>query len=292
MLYDLKQNIFKLILGRKKNPIFKIYGGRMMYQIYKPNHIGTEYINFILFKICPTWEYLTDFVNGRFYMNTNLFFSKNEKKGCLTDAQFDELEGTETLLNSTKDEELVIDFSEEKPRIIQGKRGEFDYKGTPIINAELGKNKPVNIYCMYSVWNGRQNDIITKVDTRIMTEFGNYFAIVLNRTEFLNRIENALKQLPYRLKTDLQYQFVNYVDTENQSYVNLGVFNKDKKYTFQNEFRIALEIDRDPAPLKYFEVGDLSDIVLIGKTEYLLNIEFKENNLKIGKTQIPVVWDE
>jgi len=261
-----------------------------MYNIYKPRHIGEEYSSSILIKICPNLKYLLDFVSGNFFMNTNMHFSKNEKNEILTDAQFDRLEGTETLLNETEDIELVMDFSEKKARIIQGKRGEFEYNGVPIINAEVGRNRPHNIYCLYSVWFGRENGAITKVDERIRTGLGEYAAIILNKEEFLNRVEKAAKKVPYKLKSDIQFGFVDYIDTKNQPLVNLGVFRKDAKYKYQNEFRIALELDRDPEPLNYFEVGDLSDIVMIGKTKYLLKINIGDNYVKVGETQIPIKW--
>lgn len=49
-----------------------------MYKVYKPLHIGSEYYSSILFKVCPNWKHLMDFVEGRFYMNTNAFFSNIE----------------------------------------------------------------------------------------------------------------------------------------------------------------------------------------------------------------------
>lgn len=263
-----------------------------MYKVYKPLHIGKDYYSSILFKVCPNLLYLKDFVEGRFFMNTNAFFSEKEKKGILSDGQFDKLEGTQTLLNSTEDVELVIDFTEEEPRILQGKRGEIEYRGTPIINAKLSIKQPFNIYCMYSVWYGRKNGLITKVDGRIKAELGEYFAIILDKEEFLNRVERAVKNLPYNLKSDIQYGFVNYIKTEKHPYVDLGIFKKDEKYMYQNEFRIALELDREPAPLQYFEVGDLSDIVLGGKTEELLGIEFKDNCIHIGESKLPIKWAE
>lgn len=260
-----------------------------MYDIYKPKHIGNEYNNAILIKICPKWEYLMDFVRGRFYMNTNILFSKMEKEGSLTNAQFDRLEGTETILNSTKDIELVMDFSEEKPKILQGIRGTFEYKGTPIINAELGRNKPRNIYCLYSIWHGYKNNMITKVDERILSGFGEYFALIRDKEEFLNRVKKAVNKIPYKLKSDIGYGFVDYIDTNHKPYIELGPFRKDKKYIYQNEFRIVLELDRKPEPLKYFEVGDLSDIVLVGKTKYLLDIKLEDNTIKIGNSEIHII---
>lgn len=259
-----------------------------MYNCRRPKHIGNEYISAILIKICPNWEYLMDFVRGRFYMNTNILFSEMEKESLLTNAQFDRLEGTDTILNSTEDIELVMDFSEEKPRILQGIRGSFEYTGAPIINAELGTDKPRNIYCLYSIWHGYKNNVITKVDERILNGLGEYFAIILNKEEFLNRVKKAVDKIPYKLKSDIQYGFVNYIDTKHEPYIELGPFRKDKKFIYQNEFRIALELDRKPEPLKYFEVGDLSDIVLVGKTKYLLDIKFEDNTIKIGNSQIPV----
>lgn len=273
----------------RKNSNIKIWGCGM-YQVHKPKHIGGEYPNSILIKVCPNWNFLMDFVSGKFFMNTSNWFSKNENEKNLTSSQFDYLEDAKLLLNATEDVDLVIDFTEKEARIIQGKHGAFKYNGTPIVNTTHGRKAPSNIYCLYSVWHGHENATITKVDDRIRTGFGEYFAIILNKEEFLNRVERAAKKLLYKLNSNIQYGFVNYINTKSFPSVNLDTFIKDEKFIYQNEFRIALELDREPAPLQYFEVGDLSDIVLIGKTKYLLQIKLEDNCIHIGKSQIPVKW--
>lgn len=258
-----------------------------MYNVCGPKHIGSEYTSYALIKICFEQQYLSDFVAGRFYMNNNIYFSKREKN-LLTNAQIDILEGTETVLNSTEDIELVVDFWGEKPGILQGKRGSFGNNVMSIGNAMLGRNKPCNIYCLYSIFFGCDDNVITKVDERILSGLGEYCAIILNVEEFLNRVNRAVNSIPHKLKSDIQYGFIDYIDTKYEPYIELGPFRKDKEFVYQNEFRIALELDREPQPLEYFEVGDLSDIVKECRTKDLLDIKYKDNIINIGDLKINI----
>ena len=70
-----------------------------MNEIYKPIHIENEYEFPILVKICKTLEFLDCFIQGKFYMNTNKYFSEIEQKNNLTNAQYDSLEVVGTILN-------------------------------------------------------------------------------------------------------------------------------------------------------------------------------------------------
>lgn len=263
----------------------------MKYRIHKPKHIDKKYSSAILFKICPTWERLLDFVNGKLYMNTSNFFSKLESISELTNGQYDYLESVDLLLNETEEYELFMDYSQNIPHVVQGKRGTVKCDGPSIVSAQFASKRVYNIYCMYSMWMGQNNKMITSFDDRVEKAFGKYFVIILNKSEFIRRVEEAVKKLPYKLKSDLDYGFVNYFNTRLYPRIELGPFKKDIKYEYQNEFRILLEIDREPAPLIYFEIGDLSDIVLVGQTKVLKDIKLSEKGIIINDIQIPVIWE-
>ena len=140
---------------------------------------------------------------------------------------------------------------------------------------------------MYSIWVDLKNNKTTEIDKRI-EELGEYCAVILDEKEFLNRIDISLKKSKYNFKSEPLCKFVDYIDIEESEYVKLGKFKKNKEYKYQNEFRIALEIEGQLKPLKYFEVGNLSDIVLVVKTKYLSQIKVKDNSIQIGKIKIEI----
>lgn len=255
--------------------------------IYKPNHITENYISSILVRVFENPKYLKDFTDGKIYMNTTLWFAERELN--LTEGQQDDLEGVKEYLNQTDEVELIMDFTEGKGRIMQGKRGTFKHNGVPVFKVQLGREKDIdNIFSCYSIWFDLEGNQTTKVDERMLKEFGKYSVIILNQIEFLERIERAVKGLEKeKIKIPLRYGYVNYINTEG-SHVELGTFRKDEKYDYQNEFRIAVGLNREPKPFT-LEVGSLEDILLVVKTEDVYKLEIKDNVIHMGsEMKIPI----
>ncbi|MBM7835636.1 hypothetical protein [Clostridium sardiniense] len=255
----------------------------MKQTIYKPKHIDKNFLFGMLVKVCKKQEHLEDFINGKLFMNTNFKFSQIEQQEELSEGQYDSYEGTQVVLNPTDNIETVIDYSDGEPKIYQGKRGEFEHKGIPVWNVQLGRGKNIeNVFCMYSIWVDLENNLVTKIDDRMISEFGDYCAIVLNKEEFINRVERAVNKLEYNITKELRYGYVEYVEI-NGAYVELGTFRKRKKYKYQSEFRIALGVDREPRPL-VLDVGNLADIVAFGRTDIILQTRVEDKSIVMGKT--------
>lgn len=260
----------------------------MKQTIYKPKHINNNFVSGILIKVFEKPEYLKDFIMGKLYMNTNFIFSDIEQQNKMSNGQYDDFEGTQVVLNPTEEIECVIDFSNDEPRVLQGKRGELHYEGVPVWNVQLGRGENIeNIFCMYSLWYDLDNNLTTEVDNKIISEFGDYCALILDKEEFIDRIEKAIDKIEYNIKSDLRYGYVDYVDIDRE-YVELGTFKKRKQYQYQNEFRIAIGLEREAEPL-VLNIGDLSDIILIGNTKTILSAKIQDNTLIIGENRIPIL---
>lgn len=260
-----------------------------MKKISKPMHIGKEYSYPILVKVFSERQHLDEFIKGQIFMNTSLFFSAIEKKSKMSEGQYDSLEGTKLLLNTIDDNVTYMDCTSGEFLIGQKKRSELKDNEIEIYSAKLGRGREIeNITCMYSFWFDLNSNKITDIDSRMMTEFGEYCAVILNIEEFINRVETAFKELKYESTTGLNYGFVDYVET-NKPYVELGTFKKEKKYIYQNEFRISLGLKKEAEPFKFDLQMNLSDIVLIAKTEDILNMKLVNKQLIIGNMEIPII---
>lgn len=256
--------------------------------IYKPRHIDKNFISGLLIKVCEKEEYLKDFIDGKLYMNTNFQFSQIEAKECMSNGQYDDYEGTQVVLNPTEDIECVMDFSDGVGKIMQGKRGELKHNGHTVWNVKLGRGKNIeNIFCMYSIWFDLENNLTTEIDDKIVEEFGDYCAVILNKEEFINRVKRAVDKLEYTIKNELRYGYVDYVEIDG-AYTELGTFRKRKSYQYQSEFRIAIGVNRQPE-LLVLDIGSLSDIVVIGNAKTILSTRVEDNSIIMGESRIPVI---
>lgn len=97
------------------------------------------------------------------------------------------------------------------------------------------------------------------------------YALLINKGEFLRRIANELDNL----KIPFRYGRVSYKDTSifefssetKEVYFNTE-FNKDERFSHQEEFRIILDINVE----NYFDfnIGDIRDISMLMPARYLL----------------------
>jgi hypothetical protein len=116
----------------------------------------------------------------------------------------------------------------------------------------------VNVFCMYALREGASD---TFVDPRNF-DFGDTFALLTDFDKFLERVKAAAT----RLGQELECNLVQYI--EEDSYQGpVGIFRKMSGYSYQSEFRIALAPGTG-APFRFL-VGDLSDIVILGRLSEL-----------------------
>jgi hypothetical protein len=110
-----------------------------------------------------------------------------------------------------------------------------------------------NLYCLYCVdMSKAENEGQINVNEK-NREFGSHALILLNAKKFEERLYSELK----KRKMKFHFGFVHYVDLRNHT-GKKSLFEKDLKYSYQNEFRIFIENEiQEPLILK---IGDISDI--------------------------------
>lgn len=251
-----------------------------------PSHIPDSFNRPVIMKVVKEKKYADDFIAGKLYLNLNSFFADQENNKFLTKKQSDEYEGIGTYLRSTNEVQYYTKLIDGKPYVVEGSSSDNCSPGIPLITASLGvKDNTANIFCMYTIWFDYISNQMTYIDRNIKDTFGDYCIIVLNFNEFLKRVSNAFNDSKYVYLSQPSFGWVNYVDI-SKHYTELGVFRKEKSYTYQNEFRLCMQLDRKPAPLKYLEIGEIGDIVISVTTEELLSSKMQDNIWIIGDKQI------
>lgn len=122
------------------------------------------------------------------------------------------------------------------------------------------------LYCMFGF---KEKHMTGKpfVDERNIT-FGDKALIVFDTKEFVTRIKRELnsKNLKY------SFDYVSYYE-EKDINKNLSIFNKPKRFSYQNEFRFYIQHE-DPSPL-VIEIGSIEDISVIIDVEDLIKLNLK-----------------
>ena len=123
-----------------------------------------------------------------------------------------------------------------------------------------------NLYCLIAI-TSREEPENFKIDER-NKEFGNYFVVIIDVKEFIERIENKLKELGLEYK----YGLVRYYDLKEHS-GPLDVFCKPNNFEHQKELRFFMKRD-EPSSLK-IKIGSIEDISYIFDIEKLDKIGIK-----------------
>lgn len=123
-----------------------------------------------------------------------------------------------------------------------------------LLHARIGYNSTleIKVFCMYAVKLDGSHPYIHEDNFN----FGDTAAIITDLGKFIDRLMEAAKKNNYRL----QARLVEYFD-ENQYHGEMGIFRKPKAFSYQSEYRIALNVPgTDPIKLC---IGDLSDICVL-----------------------------
>lgn len=112
----------------------------------------------------------------------------------------------------------------------------------------------------------------TKMQRKEMPSFGDSVLIIKDIYEFINRVEKGLSDAGYRFKIDYvrYYGFNNsdyFMDVEKDN--SRVAFWKKEKDSYQQECRILVDACIDD--FLSVDIGDISDITVLLKTEELLN---------------------
>lgn len=218
----------------------------------------------MLIKFAPL-EFAKSFREGTIYMNSLDYFRGIEDEGVRGDI----FEGTHSLIANKDIGQLLaphgMDISEEFQKNIIG--------GMSLLSEEL---KYFKVFCMYKLGYKLEKKLIETIDKRI-SDFGNTFVLITDFNEFKSRVNNELEKGNYEIY-DFGAQEVSYYQYD-QPTQELGPFAKSAAYSWQKEFRlIASPLEPTLKPL-VLNVGDLSDISIIGSTDRLIQeLKFSDND--------------
>lgn len=198
-------------------------------------------------------QHIEQFAQGLLYMNTLKHFVETETSSLRRDSY----EGTSHLRRG----DGAIFQIQAIPEVAKAfKMPSADGQFRPIANIrgpirfQPDSLQSVNVFCMYAL---RESAADRFVDARNLG-FGDSFALLKDFDEFMKRAKAAVP----RTGQELRYDLVDYID-ETSYEGPVGIFKKHSEFSYQSEFRIGL-FPGTGVPLR-FQVGDLSDIVILGR---------------------------
>lgn len=194
---------------------------------------------------------------GHVYCNSLTYFTKIEDDSVRSDKHEDAFE-----FESFNNPKLQIKLPDEPDSM---------YKNVDVTWVQLVKrysNALGNLFCLYCVdmTNAKDEGQIFVDEKNIL--FGSHALIMLDTDEFEKRLYSELE------RKGLKYHFghINYIDLKNLS-GRKTLFQKDKCYSYQNEFRIFIENNsQEPLSVK---IGDISDISRLIDFKAFIKIRYK-----------------
>ncbi|MDV6237199.1 hypothetical protein CH379_016320 [Leptospira ellisii] len=229
-------------------------------------------IIYSLFKLQDKREYLEELQSGMLYMNTLRTYSNYEN----VDGEYrgDSYEGIESYFQTDKISITIGDYQVDPS----------DLSGPVIVSKD--STLSYHAFCMYSLhsgdWKEVAEDKISEFQQSLKLDIRNYslgqfMLVVTNAGEFLKRVQTAIKNNNLKGKFGL----VEYFDeTEFHGTFNeekLG-FHKRNIFKHQNEYRILIDFDNGNLGVEKFNIGNITDISRIIKTEEFnssIKIEFR-----------------
>jgi hypothetical protein len=202
-------------------------------------------------------------------MNPLAFFRELEADQARGDGH----EGIDSIIQS-RDVELVID--PQVPGLEKIRVAPSELAGPVRIARE--RTSLCNLFCTFALTGPIDGPVLPKCHQW----FGDSFVIFKNTQQFLSRVGTAAKNRGLRIEGRL----VEYYD-ENEYSGEVGRFRKSSLFSYQSEYRIALETGTQ-GPFR-FEIGDLSDI-----TSEVLALDSADEILKFRPSEIEasgLTWD-
>lgn len=125
----------------------------------------------------------------------------------------------------------------------------------------LFQNKYSHLYCLYAIPN--VIDDTYKIDSK-MLKFGESALIITKPLEFLERLIG-------KIESNYDMDHVSYYDNCPMVNGKYEIFQKQKTFEYQNEFRIAANLIEDNSVF----IGDITDISILLDSQSLLELEYK-----------------
>ena len=212
---------------------------------------------FLLAKIFENQKYMQDFCNGKLYMNSLAYFKDIE---IINDKpRYDSYEGIRCYWQP---QQCILELNGHK----------FNNLIAPITLYSHSNNYK-NVFCMWSI--SSENDILRGniyIDEE-NKKFGEYLVVITSPKIFLERITSALQNSGLSAQVGL----VEYYDekTHLSFEENKEVFHKVSNFSYQQEYRIAVNTNIDNKPY-ILNIGNLEDIsIILTIDEFNQNIALK-----------------
>ena len=212
-------------------------------------------------------KFAKSFIGGTIYMNSMDYFRRIEGDNT---TRGDLFEGTHGIIAKNDLEEstprLGMHFSENIKNAMVG--------GMSLLSEEL---KYYKVFCMYHLNCDFHTGTIEPIDNKI-NNFGDTFVLITEFEEFKRRIVKELEKGKYNV-LGFAGDDVLYYDYDSSTQ-KLGPFKKLRSYSWQNEYRLLAEpIEPTLDPL-ILNIGDISDITIIGSTKKLIEeLHFNEKGI-------------
>ena len=252
-----------------------------------------------MFKISSV-ERLTAMQHGLLYMNSLSYFAKVENEPSKS-LRGDPLEPVIGRVYGGKDGEKYHQFT-----LSYGKGDDakvLEITQSAVLTVEIPKPSNVMIFCLSAIaldpkWMtlGEFNHMLN----RRLFELGSHALIITNPGAFADRLNRATKANRYIYGSEYfqgGYGLVEYMDLAGAS-TYIGVFRKDRRYSWQNEFRLCFGVESEglnAAGAFEFQIGDISDITSLVPLESLLSGPIKINShivKKVGNECVEVTPEE
>ncbi|WP_269915512.1 hypothetical protein [Acinetobacter sp. HY1485] len=224
----------------------------------------------ILAKLFQKKQYMEDFLDGNLHIN-HLGYYFNLESGNLKDTQADRLEGV-TRQSQPKDVKISFNIpGTEEWHTIPAE----DHAGPIYLQDEYLFN--LKCLCFYSPTIYLDNSDSVKnqllISKKMQDDFGDFIVFFHNPSEFLNRVQKAVKKNGYGYKSN-RVNYFSSVDNFQACDSSKG-FDKRDIFSFQKEYRILIEtLEHEPTPLK-LQIGNIRDICAF------MTVDQFNNDLKI-----------
>lgn len=221
-----------------------------------------------LAKSVCRWEYAESLLEGNLFMRQLAWFKKIEERG-----RGDKLEATTRLVRPDECNIVTMVSAGGTEHVLYG------------IAKMVSDNPHLNHRFIYSMFGGypRNQNLVHNVNMfvdnirrfpakRLADEFGKYTVLICDLRAFFDRLDKACKKQGHMMER----RFVTYYDPEfdsigwNAPDNSSAMFFKSEFFKYQQEYRIALDVDGYNDQTFTLNIGDISDIAIVYATRSIM----------------------
>jgi len=234
----------------------------------------------LLFKV-GSIEHLSAMQHGLLYMNSFAYFAKveNEVSGSLRG------DSLEPILGRIYGGLAGKYFNKFALRVGDGGEAKVvDVSNNAVLTVEAPDPANIMIFCFSAFADDKTGKIPGESNGELRLDkcllgFGSHMLLIRDAGALSARINIAIRKNPYLYSSKYfqgGYGLVEYADLEHTS-ANIGLFRKDKRYSWQHEFRFCFGVRNkglNSVGAFEFQIGDISDITELLPLESFLQKPF------------------